>query len=165
MARNYAKLLAYKDEYEVARLYTERPSQPSSTSQFEGDYKLKFHLAPPLFAARDPKTGHLQKQEFGPWMLPAFRLLAKLKCLRGTAFDPFGHTAERKQERALIGEYEALVDELLAGLTAANHALAVELAVDPRRHPRLRPRQGRASREGQAQGGRSARPVAQPAGR
>ena len=131
VARNHAKLLAYKDEYEVARLYADAAFQAGIERQFEGDYRLKFHLAPPLFASRDPKTGQLLKQEFGSWMVPAFKLLAKLKFLRGTAFDPFGHTAERKVERALIGEYEALVDELLASLTASNHELAVRLASVP----------------------------------
>ena len=131
VARNYAKLLSYKDEYEVARLYTETAFAASIDQQFEGDFKLKFHLAPPLFSARDPKTGHLLKKEFGPWMLPIFKLLAGLKGLRDTAFDPFGYTAERKLERALIGQYESLVDELLGGLTPANHALAIKLAAIP----------------------------------
>ena len=131
VARNYAKLLAYKDEYEVARLYAETAFQAQLSQQFEGDYKVKFHLAPPLFASRDPKTGHLIKQEFGAWMLPAFRMLAKLKRLRGTKLDVFGYTKERKIERALIGEYEALIAELLGGLTATNHALAVRLASVP----------------------------------
>ena len=131
VARNYAKLLAYKDEYEVARLFAEAAFQAQLDRQFEGDYRLKFHLAPPLFASRDPTTGHLLKQEFGPWMLPAFRALAKLKFLRGSAFDVFGYTRERREERALIGEYEALLAELLAGLAPANHALAVRLASIP----------------------------------
>jgi indolepyruvate ferredoxin oxidoreductase len=131
VARYYAKLLAYKDEYEVARLFTGAAFASQLNGQFEGDFRLKFHLAPPLLAERDPKTGHLKKQEFGPWMLSAFRLLAKLKGLRGTAFDPFGYTAERRQERALIREYEALIDELLGGLTPENHSLAVKLASVP----------------------------------
>jgi len=131
VARYYAKLLAYKDEYEVARLFAEAAFASQLNSQFEGDFKLKFHLAPPLFASRDPTTGRLLKQEFGPWMLPAFRLLAKLKGLRGTAFDLFGYTAERREERALIREYEGLIDELLGGLTPANHSLAVKLASIP----------------------------------
>jgi indolepyruvate ferredoxin oxidoreductase len=131
VARNYAKLLAYKDEYEVARLQADMAFQAQLNQQFEGGYKLKFHLAPPLFASRDPRTGHLIKQEFGSWMLPAFKVLAKLKVLRGTKLDLFGYTKEREIERALIGEYEALVDELLAGLTAANHGLAVKLASVP----------------------------------
>ncbi len=128
VARNYAKLLSYKDEYEVARLYTGADFMARIARQFEGDYRLKFHLAPPLFASRDPRTGRLLKQEFGGWMMPVLRLLARLKFLRGTAFDPFGRTEERKTEKALIGEYESLVDELLRGLTAANHDLAVRLA-------------------------------------
>ncbi len=131
VARNYAKLLAYKDEYEVARLYADAAFQAGIERQFEGEYRLKFHLAPPLFASRDPKTGHLLKQEFGSWMLPAFKVLAKLKFLRGTAFDPFGHTAERKLERALIGEYEAVIGEVLADLSPTNHDLAVRLASVP----------------------------------
>jgi indolepyruvate ferredoxin oxidoreductase len=131
VARNYAKLLAYKDEYEVARLFAETAFQAELNRQFEGDYKLKFHLAPPLFASRDPQTGHLIKQAFGAWMLPAFKMLAKLKVLRGSIFDVFGYTQERKRERALIDEYEALVDELLGGLTPANHALALKLAAVP----------------------------------
>jgi len=131
VARYYAKLLAYKDEYEVARLYSEAAFAAQLDGQFEGDFRLKFHLAPPLLASRDPKTGHLQKQEFGPWMLPVFRFLATLKGLRGTAFDPFGYTAERRQERALIREYESLVDELLGDLSTLNHSLAVKLASIP----------------------------------
>ncbi len=130
VARNYAKLLAYKDEYEVARLYTDAAFSARLSQQFEGDYKLKFHLAPPLLAQRDDK-GHLIKQEFGPWMMRAFGLLAKLKGLRGTAFDIFGRTEERRRERALFGEYEKLVEELMSGLTPANHELAVKLASVP----------------------------------
>ena len=82
-------------------------------------------------APRDPKTGHLVKKQYGPWMMPAFRVLAKLKGLRGTPLDIFGYTAERKRERALIGEYEALIEEILGKLTPANHAIAVELASIP----------------------------------
>jgi indolepyruvate ferredoxin oxidoreductase len=131
VAHNYARLLAYKDEYEVARLHTHAAFAAGLSQQFEGDYRLRFHLAPPLLARRDPGTGHLLKREYGPWILPAFRLLARLKFLRATPLDPFGHTAERKQERGLIGDYERLVDELLSGLTPANHALAVKLASVP----------------------------------
>uniref|UniRef100_UPI0037844BB0 DUF6537 domain-containing protein n=1 Tax=Reyranella sp. TaxID=1929291 RepID=UPI0037844BB0 len=130
-ARNYAKLLAYKDEYEVARLYSDSAFQAAIKRQFEGDYTIRFHLAPPLLASRDPKTGHLVKHAFGPWMMPVFKVLAKLKGLRGTAFDLFGYTAERRTERALIGEYEALVNELLRELSPANHPLAVKLASLP----------------------------------
>jgi indolepyruvate ferredoxin oxidoreductase len=131
VARNYSKLLSYKDEYEVARLYADAAFSAQLAGQFEGGYKLKFHLAPPIFSQRDPKTGHLIKQAFGAWMLPAFRMLAKLKGLRGTRLDIFGYTKERQTERALIGQYEALVAELLAGLSPANRALAVKLAAIP----------------------------------
>src|SRR5437763_9861594 len=130
-ARSLFKLMAYKDEYEVARLYTDTDFLHRVADRFEGDYRLRFHLAPPLLAERDPATGHLQKRTYGPWMLTAFRLLARLRGLRGTAFDIFGHTAERRMERRLIGEYEALLDEIAAGLTPQNHAGAVELAALP----------------------------------
>jgi indolepyruvate ferredoxin oxidoreductase len=131
VARYYYKLLAYKDEYEVARLFSDGRFRRQLNDAFEGDYRLEFHLAPPLLAPRDPETGRLQKVSYGPWMLRAFGLLAKLKSLRGTRFDIFGRTPERKRERALIGEYEKTVAELLAGLDADNHALAVEIASIP----------------------------------
>jgi indolepyruvate ferredoxin oxidoreductase len=120
--------MAYKDEYEVARLYTDGEFLAKLHRQFDGDFKLEFHLAPPLLAARDERTGELKKRAYGPWMLRAFRLLARLRFLRGTPFDPFGHTKERRTERRLVAEYEALLDELLAGLERDNHAVAVELA-------------------------------------
>ena len=131
VARYYAKLLAYKDEYEVARLYTTGEFAQKVESMFEGGYTLKFHLAPPLLAKVDPQTGEAKKMQFGAWMLPAFRLLAKLKGLRGGTLDIFGRTEERRTERALIAEYERDVEALLAGLTRDNHAVAVELASLP----------------------------------
>jgi indolepyruvate ferredoxin oxidoreductase len=131
VARYYFKLLAYKDEYEVARLYTDSAFLASVRERFEGDYTLQLHLAPPLLADRDPETGHLRKRTYGPWMLTAFRLLARLKGLRGTAFDVFGYTDERKTERRLIGDYERAIDKLLARLNPQNHALAVEIASLP----------------------------------
>ena len=131
VARAYHKLLAYKDEYEVARLYTDGRFQRQVEAQFEGAVGLRFSMAPPLIAGRDPATGHLKKRLFGPWMLTAFRLLASLKGLRGTPLDPFGYTAERRRERALIGAYEATVEALIAGLDSDNHALAVEIAEVP----------------------------------
>jgi len=131
VARYYFKLLAYKDEYEVARLYADPAFLRRVADAFEGDVKLRFHLAPPLLARRDPVTGELQKREYGGWMLNAFRVLAKFKLLRGTPFDPFGHTEERKEERALASRYAATVEELLEKLTPANHALAVEIAKLP----------------------------------
>jgi len=130
VARGYFKLMAYKDEYEVARLYTQSGFQDRIKAQFEGDYKMHFHLAPPLLAKRNEK-GELTKSEFGPWVFTAFRLLAKLRVLRGTALDIFGYTEERRAERQSIVEYEKLVDELLERLTPDTHALAVQLASIP----------------------------------
>jgi indolepyruvate ferredoxin oxidoreductase len=127
VARSLFKLMAYKDEYEVARLYTDGRFVEQLKSQFEGDFSLKFHLAPPLFAKKDAR-GHLVKAEFGSWMWRAFKLLAKLKGLRGGAFDLFGYTAERRMERALIKEYREMIEGLLGPLDASNHAAAVELA-------------------------------------
>ncbi|MFO1049937.1 MAG: indolepyruvate ferredoxin oxidoreductase family protein [Geminicoccaceae bacterium] len=133
VARNLHKLMAYKDEYEVARLYSDTDFLARVGAMFEGDWKLKFHLAPPLLAGPDPITGEPEKQTYGPWMLRAFRLLARLKRVRGTWLDPFGRTAERRQERQLVLDYEALIPELLAALTPDNHATAVELAAIPDR--------------------------------
>jgi indolepyruvate ferredoxin oxidoreductase len=130
VARYYYKLMAYKDEYEVARLYTTGAFAEKVAGMFEGDYKLKFHLAPPIMAKTDSK-GHLIKQEFGPWMMKAFGVLAKFKGLRGTAFDIFGYTAERKMERALIGEYRNTVGGLLSKLNADNLSQAVAIASIP----------------------------------
>ncbi|AKJ31648.1 indolepyruvate ferredoxin oxidoreductase family protein [Caldimonas brevitalea] len=127
VARGLFKLMAYKDEYEVARLHTDRSFLDKIGQQFEGDYKLTYHLAPPLLAQRNDQ-GELQKRRYGPWMLRAFGLLARLKGLRGTALDPFGYTDERKTERALIGQYQDTVEELLTSLTAERLPLAVELA-------------------------------------
>jgi indolepyruvate ferredoxin oxidoreductase len=131
VARYYFKLLAIKDEYEVARLYTDGDFLKRVAAQFEGDYKLTFHLAPPLSNKPDPVTGEAKKSTYGPWMMTAFRVLAKMKWLRGTALDVFGKTHERRTERRLITDYEALIDELLPRLAAHNHAIAVELASIP----------------------------------
>jgi indolepyruvate ferredoxin oxidoreductase len=128
VAKNAFKLMAYKDEYEVARLYTDGDFARRIGDTFEGDFKLKFHLAPPVLKGEPLPNGRPRKREFGPWMMPAFRVLAKLKRLRGTALDPFGRSAERRMERALIGEYEALVESFAKTLTAANHGVALELA-------------------------------------
>jgi indolepyruvate ferredoxin oxidoreductase len=130
VARYLFKLMAYKDEYEVARLHSDRSFLDKVAAQFEGDYKLNYHLAPPLTAKKNA-AGELQKSKFGPSMLTGFKWLAKLKGLRGTTFDPFGRTEERKTERALIGEYRAAIDELLASLNAGNLALATEIARIP----------------------------------
>lgn len=131
VARNFAKLMAYKDEYEVGRLHSDPEIKRELRETFEDGAKLRYNLAPPLFARRDRVTGHLRKREFGAWMGTAFALLAKLKLLRGTPFDPFGYTAERRMERGLIDQYEAQMGMVAAALSASNHAVAVELASLP----------------------------------
>ncbi|CAG1011329.1 hypothetical protein RHIZO_03998 [Rhizobiaceae bacterium] len=131
VARYDFKLRAIKDEYEVARLYAESDFAERVAAQFEGDYKLVFHLAPPLTNKADAATGVAKKSTYGPWMMKAFRVLAKLRRLRGTALDVFGRTDERRMERRLLAEYEILQDEILAKLAPHNHRLAVELARVP----------------------------------
>jgi indolepyruvate ferredoxin oxidoreductase len=127
VAKSYFKLMAYKDEYEVARLYTDGKFVDKLKQQFEGDFTLKFNLAPPLLAKKDA-AGHLVKAQYGSWVWKAFGLLAKMKGLRGTAFDVFGKTAERRMERRMIVEYRDVILSLLGKLEAGNHALAVEIA-------------------------------------
>jgi indolepyruvate ferredoxin oxidoreductase len=132
VARYLFKLMAYKDEYEVARLYTDGSFEKQVKAEFAGDsLRFEFHLSPPLLARRDKTTGLPRKMNFGPWVLPAFRLLAKLKFLRGTALDPFGYSLERRTERKLIEDYEAMLEEVFASLTPENHHLAVGLAAIP----------------------------------
>jgi indolepyruvate ferredoxin oxidoreductase len=130
VAKQLFKLMAYKDEYEVARLHTDKQFLERVKSQFEGDFKVFYHLAPPLLAKRNEK-GHLVKQKMSPHMLLAFKVLSKLKFLRGTSLDVLGRTEERQTERALIQEYKDSVQELLGSLTAQNHALAVNVAKVP----------------------------------
>jgi len=130
VARALFKLMAYKDEYEVARLYTDGRFEKRLNATFAGDFKLRFHLAPPLLARRDAQ-GHLIKAQYGPWMRSAFWLLARLKFLRGTAFDPFGRTEERCMERQLIADYRASIEALLPRLSEDNLKQAVELAALP----------------------------------
>jgi indolepyruvate ferredoxin oxidoreductase len=132
VARYLFKLMAYKDEYEVARLYTDGAFRKQVETEFDGDnLRFEFHLAPPLLARLDKTTGQPRKMSFGPWIMSAFRLLAKFKFLRGSALDPFGHTLERRTERRLIADYEAMLDEVMMKLTPENHHLAVGLAVIP----------------------------------
>jgi indolepyruvate ferredoxin oxidoreductase len=132
VARYAFKLMAYKDEYEVARLYAEPSFLAQVKNEVAGDnLTLKFHLAPPLFARKDKVTGVPKKMTLGPWMLPAFRLLAKFKFLRGTAFDIFGYSEERRTERKLVSDYEALLAEIISKLTPENHHIAVGLAAIP----------------------------------
>jgi indolepyruvate ferredoxin oxidoreductase len=127
VARQLFRLMSYKDEYEVARLQADPQFLARIATEFEGDFRLHYHLAPPLWTRHDAQ-GRPVKQKYGPAMLTAFRLLARLKGLRGSALDPFGRTEERRTERALIGEYRAMVEELLAGLTVSRHAEAVAIA-------------------------------------
>ena len=130
VAKYLFKLMAYKDEYEVARLYTDGRFQKKIADMFEGDYQVHFHLAPPMFAKKDAK-GHLVKEHYGPWMMKAFGLLAKMKFLRGTAIDPFGRTEERRTERRLPVEYRETISRLLSSLNADNLAKAVAIASIP----------------------------------
>jgi indolepyruvate ferredoxin oxidoreductase len=134
VARYLFKLMAYKDEYEVARLHADTRFLAKVAAQFEGemgkDYRLAYHLAPPSLAKKNAK-GELQKQRFGPWMLSAFKVLARLKGLRGTPFDPFGRNEERRLERELIAEYRESIEEVLRAVGPANLPLAIEIARIP----------------------------------
>ena len=130
VARYLFKLMAYKDEYEVARLHTDKAFTDKIAAMFEGDYRIVHHMAPPLMAKRNEK-GELVKQSFGPWLRRALGVLGGLKGLRGGVLDLFGKTAERQMERALIQEYRACIEELLGGLTPERLALAVEIARIP----------------------------------
>ncbi|MDB5750562.1 MAG: putative indolepyruvate ferredoxin oxidoreductase, alpha and beta subunit [Ramlibacter sp.] len=127
VARGLFRLMAYKDEYEVARLHAETGFREKIAARFEGDYKIHYHLAPPMIAKKNGK-GELVKRKFGPATFQLFRLLARLRGLRGTAFDPFGRTQERRTERALVQDYRRTVQELVERLTPANHGLAVDIA-------------------------------------
>jgi indolepyruvate ferredoxin oxidoreductase len=127
VAKYFFKLLAYKDEYEVARLYTDGDFQKRVNEAFEGSFTLKYNLAPPLFAKRDAQ-GRLIKAEYGAWMGLAFKVLARLRFLRGTALDVFGRTEERRMERQLIDDYERSLTALSVRLTAGNLPAALELA-------------------------------------
>ncbi|WP_300443244.1 indolepyruvate ferredoxin oxidoreductase family protein [Zoogloea sp.] len=130
-ARYLYKLMAYKDEYEVARLHTDPAFLAELDAQFPHGYEVKYNLAPPLVSERDPKTGHLQKKQYGAWMFKAFQRIARFKNLRGGALDIFGKTEERRQEREAVEDYIKLLDEILAKLTTSNHAAAVALASVP----------------------------------
>jgi indolepyruvate ferredoxin oxidoreductase len=131
VARSYFKLLAIKDEYEVARLYAEGDFRARLDAAFEGDYELRFHLAPPLLARPDPTTGKVRKMAFGPWMMTAFKWLARARRLRGTRWDFFGRSAERRLDRQLIADFEDDVGHILARLSPATRAAALELAALP----------------------------------
>lgn len=122
------KLMAYKDEYEVARLYTDGRFQQALAEHFEGPVRLSFNMAPPILAKKDPVTGHLRKRSFGPWMMTALRVLARFRHLRGSRWDIFGYTEERRTERKLMAEYEALLDSLADQLTPGNLDAAIKIA-------------------------------------
>jgi indolepyruvate ferredoxin oxidoreductase len=132
VARYLFKLMAYKDEYEVARLYTDTSFVERVKSTFAaGDLRFEFHLAPPMLAKHDPVTGEPKKMSFGPWMLKVFAVLAKFKFLRGTPLDPFGYTQERRMERRLVTEYQARLEAVIADLSPVNYATAVAIASIP----------------------------------
>jgi indolepyruvate ferredoxin oxidoreductase len=132
VARYLFKLMAYKDEYEVARLYANDAFLKQVNAELGGEnLRLHVHLAPPLLARKDKVSGEPRKMTFGPWIFPLFRMLAKFKFLRGTPFDPFGYSTERRTERALVRDYEALLEEVLAKLDADNYHVAVGLAAIP----------------------------------
>lgn len=131
VARNLYKLMAYKDEYEVARMLSSEAFRRRLDSEFEGNFKLKFHLAPPLLTKVDPATGRPMKRIFGGWLMPLFSLLSKLKFLRGKALDPFGHAAERRMERELRDDYVERIQSLLPALNAQNLAVATAIAALP----------------------------------
>jgi indolepyruvate ferredoxin oxidoreductase len=133
VAVNYAKLLAYKDEYEVARLYTDGSFEKQLRDQFDGDFKISFNLAPPILGGGKDALGRPKKRAFGAWMMPVFRMLAGMRGLRGTAFDIFGHSADRKLERELIASYEKDVAAVLGALSPVTLETAVELLSLPDR--------------------------------
>jgi indolepyruvate ferredoxin oxidoreductase len=130
VARNLYKLMAYKDEYEVARLHADPVFLQRIADQFEGDFTLNYHLAPPLISRKNAK-GELVKQKFGPSMLRSFKVLSKLRFLRGTFLDVFGYTEERRTERALIGEYLLAMEEVSLSFSSERQALALEIARIP----------------------------------
>jgi indolepyruvate ferredoxin oxidoreductase len=125
------KLMAYKDEYEVARLFTATDFRAAVDRQFTGPYRIKYHLAPPLLSRRDEATGRPRKSAFGPWVFNVFRVLASLKGLRGTPFDLFGYQKDRRIERQLIRDYEDLIKVVAAKLSPTTHTAAVALAQLP----------------------------------
>ena len=166
VARYYFKLMAYKDEYEVARLHSDPAFRQRIASLFEGDYKIKYHLAPPLLSGKEA-NGHLIKREFGSWVGRIFPLLAKLRFLRGSALDPFGHTEERKTERALIAHYRDLIASLLPRLSAGNLSTVVALASIPediRGYGHVKERHLRNAKQKEAELLASLEPVARPSG-
>jgi indolepyruvate ferredoxin oxidoreductase len=133
VAEYYFKLMAYKDEYEVARLHSGKVLQETLKETFDGDFKLAFHLAPPVLGGRDPDTGRYPKRVFGGWMMHVFTVLATFKFLRGTVLDPFGYASHRRQERELIADYATTIRKLLPDLTIDNYDVAVAIAELPKK--------------------------------
>ena len=131
VARVYWRLLAYKDEYEVARLFVSNGFREKLAKTFEPGYRLRFHLAPPIFSQTDPVTQRPRKREFGPWMMYIFRILSVCRRFRATWFDPFGRSADRQLERQLIREYESTIEVILDGLCPDNLETAIEIAALP----------------------------------
>ena len=131
VAINYFKLMSYKDEYEVARLYSNNEFINKINKTFEGNFKINFHLAPPIFYKKDKVTGNPLKMNFGSWIMILFKFISKFKFLRGTYFDPFAYLDERKTERLLINNYKKRILEICTKLTIDNYTLAVEIASIP----------------------------------
>ena len=131
VAMNYFKLMSYKDEYEVARLYSNNEFINKINATFEGNFKINFHLAPPIFYKKDKVTGNPLKMNFGSWTLNLFKIISKFRFLRGTYFDIFGYFEERKVEKLLINKYKKLIHEICPKLTIDNYSLAVEIASIP----------------------------------
>jgi indolepyruvate ferredoxin oxidoreductase len=131
MARNLFKLMAYKDEYEVARLHSDPAFRKRLRAAYGEGAKISVQLAPPLLSRLDPATGRPRKIAFGPWIFSIFAVLARIKRLRGTLFDPFGWTAERRMERRLIEDYQALIERILPSLAPHNLESAMALAALP----------------------------------
>src|ERR1700682_693150 len=162
VAINYAKLLAYKDEYEVARLYTDGNFEKQLRDQFEGDFKFNFNLAPPLLGGAKDALGRPKKRAFGAWMLPLFRVLAKMRGLRGTAFDIFGYSADRRLERDLIAGYEKDVATVLGLLSPLNLDTAIELLSLPDRIRRYGPVKEKSVQDAKARYAQLAADLANP---
>src|SRR6185295_2494426 len=131
VARNYFAVLAYKDEYEVARLHTAREFVDSIRRNFGSGARMSFNFSPPLFARTDPATGRPRKYEFGPWIAPVLRVLASLRRIRGTWLDPFRYSADRQLEREQLRRYEAALDRIEAELDESRFDVAVKLASLP----------------------------------
>jgi indolepyruvate ferredoxin oxidoreductase len=127
VARQLYSVMAYKDEYEVARLFSSKEFRDQLNDTFEGDYRIEFNLAPPILSRPDRRTGRPGKIRFGPWMMGVFRMLSALRALRGTAFDIFGYSRERRAEKRMIDDYLADVELVIRSLNTGNHKLAMEL--------------------------------------